>query len=108
MGKRGRGAEAAEEKMVFEAMQATVQGTLAPLDDLGAMTLCNRKAIRKVSCPLLNIISCRSLIDIGYSAQVYKLNTEAALAKVVAGSQEERSVLEGLCSSAVAVKTVGA
>lgn len=40
--------------------------------------------------------------------QIYKLNQDAVWAGVKAGSEEERVVLDGLCISAVAVKTVAA
>lgn len=76
-----------EEESIFEAMQSLVDGETADIELLGGLPNggTNWKALRKI----------------------YKLNVDTpALASVVAGSIQERAILDELCIGAVAVKSI--
>ncbi|KAL8290157.1 hypothetical protein RQP46_003096 [Phenoliferia psychrophenolica] len=82
---RGTSAVPVNEEEVFGKMKDVVQGELASLDLLGTDAAgVNVKTLRKL----------------------YKLNQDAVLAGVKAGSEAERSIVNDLCSSAVAMKVV--
>ncbi|KAK4705850.1 hypothetical protein P7C70_g348, partial [Phenoliferia sp. Uapishka_3] len=70
---------------VYDRMTAVVAGDLVSLDLLGTEKVgLNVKGLRKM----------------------YKLNQDAALKDVEVGSEEERRVVDGLCTGAVALKVV--
>lgn len=111
-----RRTDAAEEKAIFEAMQVLVEARLARLDDLGLLPVdedgkggTNRKGIRKV-CSFSTVSSRSVFIHLTLSgpikSKIYKLNQDPALVGITPGSEEERNILDGLCASAVALKTV--
>lgn len=101
------GANAVDERTVLGMMKTIVEAKVASLDLLGRLPTnedgtggTNVKGLKKVRSTWMES---RWETD---DEQVYKLNGDPVFGGLVAGSEEERVTLDGLCISSVAVKTV--